>query len=64
MRRRQVGGTKALRCPAVDPARHQDASGKSGGGGNLNTPGNGLHARESSRSPREKQGKMEDDGLL
>ena len=44
--------------PAVDPARHQDANGESGG--NLNTPRNGLCARESSRSPRGRRNKMKE----
>ena len=42
---RYEGATLGL---AVDPARHQDANGGSGGGGNLNTPRNGLDARDSS----------------
>ena len=39
---------------AVDPV-----VGGSGGGGNPSTPRNGTHARDSSRSTRAKQGKME-----
>ena len=45
--------------PAVDPARCQDANGGSFGGGNPSTPRNGLHARESSRSPRGQRNKMD-----
>ena len=48
----------------VDPDRCQDSIGGSCGGGNPSTPRNGTHARDSSRSPRGKHGKMEDDGLL
>ena len=44
---RYEGATLGL---AVDPARHQDANGGSGGGGHVSTPRNGLHARDSSRS--------------
>ena len=42
-RERYEGATVGL---AVDPARHQDANGESGGGGNLNTPRTGPYARE------------------
>ena len=48
----------------MDPARHQDANGGSGGGGHLNTPSNGLNARDSSRSPRGQRNKMEEDEPL
>ena len=50
--------------PAVDPDRCQDANGGSCGGG---TPARQEMERmfvDSSRSPRGKHGKMEDDGLL
>ena len=50
--------------PAVDLAGHQDASGGGGGGGKLNTPRNGLHARESSRSSRGQRNKMDEDENL
>ena len=46
--------------PTVDSARHQDATGESGGGGNLNMPRSGLYARESSRFPRGQRKLMED----
>ena len=48
----------------VDPDRCQVSFGGSCGGGNPSTPRNATHARDSSRSPHKKQGKMEDDGLL
>ena len=50
--------------PVVDSNRCQDANGGSGGGGNPSTPRNGTHARDSSRSPRGKHGKMVEDGIL
>ena len=46
----------------VDSDRCQDANGGSGGGGNPSTPRNGTHARDSSRSPRGKDGKMDGGG--
>ena len=46
---------------AVDLVRHQDAHGESGGGGNLNTPRNGLYVRQTSRSPRGRRNKMEEE---
>ena len=50
--------------PVVDLARCEDANGGSFGEGNPSTPRSGMRARDSSRSPRRKQGEVEDDGLL
>ena len=49
---------------ALDPPRHQDANGESGGGGNLNTPRNGPYARESSQTAAtvKEDGKKEEIG--
>ena len=44
---------------AFDPARHKDANGEGGGGGDFNTPGNGPYTREGSRTPRRQQQQMQ-----
>ena len=54
----------AAEDPGVDSDRCQDANGGSGGGGNPSTPRDGLHARDSSRSPRGQRNKMEEDEHL
>ena len=56
---RYEGATVGL---AVDPAWCQEANSGSFEGRNPSTPRNGMHARDSSRSPRGKRDKMEDDG--
>ena len=65
MRRRKVGGMKALRWILLwiligVKMQMMEAV----GGGNPSTPRNGTPARDSSRSLCGKHGKMEDDGLL
>ena len=50
--------------PALDPARHQDANGDSGGGGYLFTPGNGSHDRKGSRTPRGRRNQIQEDENL
>ena len=67
MRRRRMSGRKVIRwTPAVDPGRCQDATGGSGGGGNLGTPRNGAQDRDTSRTPppRGMHGKMEEEERL
>ena len=65
MRWRNVGGMKALRWVLLWILIGVNMqNGGSCGGGNPTTPRNGTHARNGSRFPRGKHGKMEDDGLL